>query len=128
MRWSGLLLAVLALASSFQTSETIRIVQLPPNPHVGQTVVLNLEDVHFPTTCFWFRGNNQSKDRRILRVEFDAVTLRGPAYTGREDVWRGCSLMIRNVQASDSGPYTVSLMELRGSAFESAVGHLQVSN
>ncbi|XP_063168605.1 carcinoembryonic antigen-related cell adhesion molecule 3-like [Candoia aspera] len=128
MRWISLILAVLALVSSFQPSETVRIISLPPNPRVGERVILHLEDVQFPTMCSWFRGNGQSKNRQILRAEFDRVIARGEAYTGREDLWRACSLIIQNVQASDSGPYTVSMLELREDHFKTAVGHLQVSS
>ncbi|KAK9394395.1 pregnancy-specific beta-1-glycoprotein 11-like [Crotalus adamanteus] len=128
MRWSGLILAVLTLASNFHPSEALRIVQFPPNPQVGRTVFLHVEDAQFPIQCDWFRGNGVNRNRQILKTEYNQVTARGPAYTGREDLWRGCALKIQNVQASDSGPYTLSMLELRGSEFITAVGHLQVSS
>uniref|UniRef100_A0A8C6Y0W0 Ig-like domain-containing protein n=1 Tax=Naja naja TaxID=35670 RepID=A0A8C6Y0W0_NAJNA len=75
--------------------EAARVVQFPPNPRVGQSVYLYLDDIPNPTDCSWFRG----KDHGYVF---------GPAYTGRETPGPNCSLRIENLNQDDSGTYTVT--------------------
>ncbi|XP_034294319.1 pregnancy-specific beta-1-glycoprotein 6-like [Pantherophis guttatus] len=132
MRWIGLILAVLAFAANFSPSETIHIAQFPPYPRLGKPVLLFLDDNRAPTTCNWFRGRDPSEESHIFRADFDStegvhrINQTGAAYTGREDLARGCSLIIRKVRPSDAGPYTVSMMGLGGSGAVTGVRNLQV--
>lgn len=132
MCWIALLLGVLALASNFPPSQTIHIAQFPPDPILGKPILLFLDDKRSPTSCNWFRGRDQSEKSHIFTAEFDSSTgvhrlnQTGEAYTGREVLGRGCSLIIRKIQPSDSGPYTVSLMGLGESDPVIGVRNLQV--
>ncbi|XP_026571262.1 carcinoembryonic antigen-related cell adhesion molecule 3-like isoform X2 [Pseudonaja textilis] len=124
---------VWALASNFPPSETIHIAQFPPYHTFGKMILLFLDDPRSPPACNWFRGRDQSKKSHIFRGQSDPVSgyyrinQTGPAFTGREDVEKGCSLIIQNVQDSDAGPYTVSMVGLGGKDCVTGVRNLQLS-
>ncbi|XP_070806100.1 uncharacterized protein [Pituophis catenifer annectens] len=105
---------------------------IPTYPRLGKPVLLFLDDNRAPTTCNWFRGRDTSEESHIFRADFDStegvhrINQTGAAYTGREDLARGCSLIIRKVRPSDAGPYTVSMMGLGGSGAVTGVRNLQV--
>uniref|UniRef100_A0A8C6Y0H7 Ig-like domain-containing protein n=1 Tax=Naja naja TaxID=35670 RepID=A0A8C6Y0H7_NAJNA len=88
--------------------EAARVVQFPPNPRVGQSVYLYLDDIPNPTDCSWFRGKDQQK--LIVTVYLPPLSgyVFGPAYTGRETPGPNCSLRIENLNQDDSGTYTVT--------------------
>ncbi|KAG8143515.1 hypothetical protein E2320_000728, partial [Naja naja] len=82
------------------------------------TGVRNLQlsyDIPNPTDCSWFRGKDQREEGRIFRAKFNRtrhsylIDLKGAAHRGREEVWRACALVIQKVEASDAGPYTISM-------------------
>ncbi|ETE59564.1 Pregnancy-specific beta-1-glycoprotein 5 [Ophiophagus hannah] len=82
---------------------------------VGQAVFLFLDNIPNPTDCSWFRGKDQREEGRIFRAKFNRtshsylIDRKGAAHRGREEVWRACTLLIRKVEASDAGPYTISM-------------------
>lgn len=123
---------VLAFKANFSPSETIHIAQFPPYPRLGKPVLLFLDDNRTPTACNWFRGRDPSEESHLFRADFDStegvhkINRTGAAYTGREDLAWGCSLIIQKVRPSDAGPYTVSMMGLGGSGPVTGMRNLQL--
>ncbi|KAG8143514.1 hypothetical protein E2320_000728 [Naja naja] len=82
---------------------------------MGWMGLILADDIPNPTDCSWFRGKDQREEGRIFRAKFNRtrhsylIDLKGAAHRGREEVWRACALVIQKVEASDAGPYTISM-------------------
>ncbi|XP_040184876.1 uncharacterized protein LOC120917552 isoform X2 [Rana temporaria] len=82
----------------------------PPNPTVGQNVLLNVEYEGKIIMMNWYKGSGTSDSMLIVTInpETSALTT-GKMFTGREKVMNNGSLLISNLRTSDAGDFTVQL-------------------
>ncbi|XP_042703762.2 carcinoembryonic antigen-related cell adhesion molecule 7-like isoform X2 [Chrysemys picta bellii] len=117
--WTGILLAASVLGSCLQpapaqTPTPVTIVLTPPSPVVGGGVSLAPQPPpENLVLCSWFRSaTTTDENSRILSYSpatSPPQTL-GPAHTGRETAGPGCALDIAGLTLSDTGNYTVQIM------------------
>ncbi|XP_077334563.1 uncharacterized protein LOC143975886 [Lithobates pipiens] len=82
----------------------------PPNPTVGQNVLLNVDYKGKILMINWYKGSLIS-DKKVI-VTFNPETsdpTTGEMFTGRENVMKNGSLLISNLRTSDAGDFTVQL-------------------
>uniref|UniRef100_UPI0020208CA8 carcinoembryonic antigen-related cell adhesion molecule 8-like n=1 Tax=Myodes glareolus TaxID=447135 RepID=UPI0020208CA8 len=72
-------------------------------------LVHNLRET--PRVFYWFKGENDDKRNEIARfITSTNVNLTGPAYSGRETIYRNGSLLLQNVTQNDTGAYTLEMI------------------
>ncbi|KAK7795803.1 hypothetical protein U0070_005019 [Myodes glareolus] len=110
--WRGLLLAAsLLIYWSSPTTAQISVEEVPPHVDEGENALLLVHNLtETPRVFYWFKGKNEDKKNEIARfITSTNVTRTGPAYSGRETIYRNGSLLFQNVTLNDSGPYMLKI-------------------
>ncbi|XP_076425725.1 pregnancy-specific glycoprotein 22-like isoform X1 [Peromyscus maniculatus bairdii] len=94
------------------TSTQLRIESVPPIVAEGKSVLLLVHN--FPETVVgfvWFKRMTESKKCVVARYTLSRKsTVWGPAYSGRETLYSGGSLLLRGVTLNDRGLYTLEIL------------------
>ncbi|XP_067172952.1 carcinoembryonic antigen-related cell adhesion molecule 6-like isoform X2 [Apteryx mantelli] len=118
--WSAALLAAAVLGCCLRPAPgqrtTFALHRQPDPAAAGDTVDFNLQPPpgNF-VLCVWYRALDTVQSSEIFSYlpspdgSGNATQIDGPAATGRESGGPGCSLRIRDLRATDAGPYTVQL-------------------
>ncbi|CAO2626372.1 Carcinoembryonic antigen-related cell adhesion molecule 1, partial [Lemmus lemmus] len=110
--FSIFLLASLLIYWSSPTTAQVTVEAVPPHVAEGRNVLLlvhNLpETVH---VFYWYKGENVDNSNEIARfIVSTSVSATGPAYSGRETIYRNGSLLFQNVTRNDTGAYMLQLV------------------
>ncbi|CAO2626369.1 Carcinoembryonic antigen-related cell adhesion molecule 21, partial [Lemmus lemmus] len=97
---------------SSPTTAQVTVEAVPPHVAEGRNVLLlvhNLpETVH---VFYWYKGENVDNSNEIARfIVSTSVSATGPAYSGRETIYRNGSLLFQNVTRNDTGAYMLQLV------------------
>ncbi|XP_035868061.1 carcinoembryonic antigen-related cell adhesion molecule 21-like [Phyllostomus discolor] len=124
--WQGLLLVV-SILNYWCPPTTAQFAVVPTNAAEGTNVSLRLHNTPPDVIGFvWYRGERAKPYNKIATFDVNQKThVRGPAYSGREEIIYDGSLMLTNVTLNDTGNYTVAVY-LGGSVKEVRFGQLHV--
>ncbi|CAH7384054.1 Ceacam10 [Phodopus roborovskii] len=94
------------------TTAKVTVEAVPPHVAEGNSILLLVHNLPATVqTVYWYKG--QSVNRRHEIAGFLISKGRnetGPAYSGRETVFRSGSLLFRNVTLKDAGPYLLRMI------------------
>ncbi|XP_074241621.1 pregnancy-specific beta-1-glycoprotein 7-like [Saimiri boliviensis] len=123
--WQGFLLTASLL--NFWNPPTTAQVMIEAQPHVvkeGKDVLLQVHNLPQNSTGYsWYRGKVMDIRHYLTAYLIDTqITLTGPAYSGREQIFSNASLLIQNVTQNDTGSYTLQVTT-RGERNKGVTGH-----
>ncbi|KAM5297486.1 cell adhesion molecule CEACAM21-like [Glossophaga mutica] len=126
VHWQGLLLLVSILNYWFPPT-TAQFTVVPTNAAEGTNVSLYLHNTPPDVTSFvWYRGEGANLNNKIATFDRNQNThVKGPAYSGREEILYDGALLLTNVTLNDTGNYTVEVYS-QGSVREVRFGELLV--
>ncbi|XP_021022552.1 carcinoembryonic antigen-related cell adhesion molecule 1 isoform X4 [Mus caroli] len=122
--WGGLLLTASLLASwSPPTTGQVTIEAMPPQVAEDNDVLLLVHNLTQRLASFaWFKENTISTNNEITRfVTATNETITGPAYSGREIIYRNGSLLIQRVTKNYMGVYILEMTDERYRRTEATV-------
>ncbi|XP_045693644.1 carcinoembryonic antigen-related cell adhesion molecule 21-like [Phyllostomus hastatus] len=124
--WQGLLLVV-SILNYWCPPTTAQFAVVLTNAAEGTNVSLHLHNTPPDVSSFvWYRGEGAKPYNKIATFDVNQKThVRGPAYTGQEEILYDGSLMLTNVTLNDTGNYTVEVYP-GGSVREVRFGQLRV--
>ncbi|XP_059103495.1 pregnancy-specific glycoprotein 22-like [Peromyscus eremicus] len=94
------------------TSAQPTVELVPPSVAEGGSVLLRIHNPPENIVAFaWFKGTTVFKNQEVVRYITDRkLSVTGPAYTGRETLYRDGSLLLHGVTQKDPGFYTVRIL------------------
>ncbi|CAH7380830.1 Ceacam1 [Phodopus roborovskii] len=113
--WRGLLLAA-SLLTYWNSPATAQVTveAVPPLVAEGANVLLQvhklLEDLQ---VFYWYKGDSGDESNEIARFIISTnMNTTGPAYSGRERIYRNGSLLLQNVTEKDAGTYMLRMIKI----------------
>ncbi|XP_034366820.1 cell adhesion molecule CEACAM5-like [Arvicanthis niloticus] len=90
----------------------LSIESVPPSIAEGESVLLQVHNVPKNLlSLFWYKGVIAEKKFELIQhIIATSSSIPGPAYSGRETVYRNGSLLLQKVTPNDSGFYTLQTM------------------
>ncbi|XP_076430229.1 cell adhesion molecule CEACAM1-like isoform X3 [Peromyscus maniculatus bairdii] len=106
--WRGLLLTVTLLTywTSPTAAQQFSLVAVPPNAAVGTNVLLNVINMPDYEVCNWYE-NEKFNMLSMGSSGEDRPATPGVGYVDKVDMYRNCSIVIKNVNKNDSGIYKI---------------------
>ncbi|CAO2626366.1 Carcinoembryonic antigen-related cell adhesion molecule 1, partial [Lemmus lemmus] len=106
------LLASLLIYWSSPTTAQVTVEAVPPHVAEGANVLLLVHNLtETPQVFYWYKGENVDNSNEIARfIVSTSVNATGPAYSGRETIYRNGSLLFQNVTRNDTGAYMLQLL------------------
>ncbi|KAM4708992.1 uncharacterized protein O3C94_017435 isoform 2-T2 [Discoglossus pictus] len=107
-KWGYLLAATITYWQVERSLTQVQITPVPPQPTVGQDVLLFVKFSENIININWYREDDENNDMNILTSsEYSNTT--GKQFTGRQTLRKDGSLYISNLMTSDSGIYIVQI-------------------
>ena len=85
---------------------------VPPHVAEGANALLRVHNLReTPRVFYWHKGEKDDMSKEIARfITTTNVNRTGPAYSGRETIYRNGSLLFQNVTQNDTGAYTLKIV------------------
>ncbi|XP_036884289.1 carcinoembryonic antigen-related cell adhesion molecule 21-like [Sturnira hondurensis] len=126
VHWEGLLLVV-SILNYWCPPTAAKVIVRSARAAKGENVTLYVDNTPPDVTSFvWYRGEGANPSNKIATYDMDQDThVKGPAYSGREEIIYDGSLLLTNVTLNDTGKYTVEVYS-QSSVREVSFGQLDV--